>query len=153
MQGVFLINSEFVNIITYVKFCVAAHHSGRTGAFIRRPSSMVSVKVGQINVFTGWWVGIKLHCTLLEIFERTYLVSFDSLRQLTLIISNVIDALYSALLTWLATWFNYNNLFFNVYEIGEKVVHLIGTATCDRIRNHPKPSECRPSPRIILLRR
>ena len=28
---------------------------------------------------------LKLHYTLLEIFERTYLVSFDSLRQLTLI--------------------------------------------------------------------
>ena len=39
--------------------------------------------------------------------------------------------------------------YFDVYEIGGEVVHLIGT-TRDRIRNHPQPSEG-PSPTRIFL--
>ena len=90
----------------------------------------------------------QLRAEELEAFRHVREILLDVIRQLEAgdLHSNMIDALHFRL-DWL------HGLiirYFDVYEIGEEVVHLIGTAH-DRIRNHPQPSGS-PSPTRIFLR-
>ena len=89
----------------------------------------------------------QLRAEELEAFRHVREILLDVIRQLEAgdLDSNMIDALHFRL-DWL------HGLiirYFDVYEIGEEVVHLMGT-TRDRICNHPQPSES-PSPTRIFL--
>ena len=93
---------------------------------------------------------IPLRAEELQAFINTRAILLDVIRHLEAgdLDSNMIDALYFRL-DWL------HGLiirYFDVYELGEEVVHLIGTAR-DRIADHlncPQYSESPVPPRIFL---